>query len=269
MNNFIDFTGQVCVVTGAGSEGGIGFSCAKIFTELGGKVALLATGDRILERAEELKTMGGEAKGYVADLTDRDQVEKVVAEIISDFGKIDVLINNAGNSKIVPKGQPQPNFDELTYAQWDKLLEMNLGLTFNMTRNVIPYMEKAGYGRVVNISSVTGPVVSTSGDAGYSAAKAAINGMSKVLAIEVGKFGITVNNVRPGWIKTEMQSKRGKMGGENTPLGRSSTPMEVANMAIFLASDKASYITGQDFIVDGGNVIQEFKGSDKELAALG
>ena len=138
-----------------------------------------------------------------------------------------------------------------------------------MIKAVLPGMLDAEYGRIVNVSSVTGPVVSASGCSAYGAAKAGVNGMSKAIAIETGNKGITINNVLPGWIKTGVQSKRGAMGGENTPLGRSVLPEEVAAMVVFLASDKASGITGQDFTVDGGNVIQEFKGSEKELAALG
>lgn len=264
MNSFIDFTGQVCVVTGAGSPEGIGFACAKIFAELGGKVAIIATTDRINERAEELKALGGEAKGYAANLMDRGEVEKVVAQILSDFGKIDVLVNNAGLAQVGQKDK-SPDFEEMPYEQWDLVVNRNLGITFNMIRNILPVMIESGYGRIVNVSSVTGPVVSASGDSAYGAAKAAVNGMSKAIAIEVGGKGITINNVLPGWIKTAAQSKRGALGGQNTPLGRSSKPEEVANAVVFLASDKASYITGQDFIVDGGNVIQEFKGSDNDL----
>ena len=268
MKQFIDFTDQVCVITGAGSAGGIGFACGKIFAELGAKVALIATSERIHERAQELCDLGGTAKGYIADLMDREQVKGAIDAILSDFGKIDILVNNAGLSQGGTKDK-SPDFIEMPYDQWDLVISRNLGITMNMIKNVLPGMIEAKYGRIVNVSSVTGPVVSTSGDSAYGAAKAAVNGMSKSIAIEVGKLGITINNVMPGWIKTAVQSKRGAMGGENTPLGRSVLPEEVAAMVVFLASDKASGITGQDFTVDGGNVIQEFKGSDKELAALG
>ena len=267
MKHYIDFTDQVCVITGAGSAGGIGFACGKIFAELGAKVALIATGERIHERAKELCEQGGTAKGYIADLMEREQVRRVVEEIVADFGKIDILVNNAGLSQGGTKDKA-PDFMEMPFEQWDKVISRNLGITMNMIKNVLPGMVEKGYGRIVNVSSVTGPVVSASGDSAYGAAKAAVNGMSKAIAIETGTKGITINNVMPGWIKTDVQSKRGAMGGENTPLGRSVLPEEVAAMVVFLASDKASGITGQDFAVDGGNVIQEFKGSDKELAAL-
>ena len=195
---------------------------------------------------------------------DRSQVERVVNEIKSDFGTIHVLVNNAGLAQIGKKDKSD-NFTDMTYEDWDLTINRNLTLTFNVTRNILPIMKESQYGRIVNVSSVTGPLVSTSGDSGYGAAKAAVNGMSKAIAIEVGKDNITINNVLPGWIKTAAQSKRGAEGGRNTPLGRSSTPEEVANAVVFLASDKASYITGQDLIVDGGNIIQEYKGPDNIL----
>lgn len=264
MKPFISFENQVCVVTGAGSSEGIGFKTAEILGQLGGKIAIIATSDRINDRVAELEAQGITAKGYVANLMDRAQVEKIVEQIKSDFGTVHVLVNNAGLAQIGKKDKSD-HFADMTYDDWDVTINRNLTLTFNVTRNILPIMKAAQYGRIVNVSSVTGPVVSTSGDSGYGAAKAAVNGMSKAIAIEVGKDNITINNVLPGWIKTAAQSKRGAEGGRNTPLGRSSTPTEVANAVVFLASDKASYITGQDLIVDGGNVIQEYKGPDHIL----
>ncbi len=261
MNSFINFENQICVVTGAGSRDGIGFCTAEILGELGGKIAIIATSERIFERVSELMEKGITAKGYTADLMDRGQVERVIAAIKKDFGTIDVLINNAGLAQNGRKDHSD-NLADLSYEDWDLTINRNLTITFNVIKNVLPIMKANNYGRIVNVSSVTGPVVSTSGDTGYGAAKAAVNGMSRGLAIEVAKDNITVNNVLPGWIKTAAQSPRGAEGGKNTPLGRSAAPCEVANAVVFLASREASYITGQDLIVDGGNVIQEYKGSD-------
>lgn len=124
-------------------------------------------------------------------------------------------------------------------------------------------MAENNYGRIVNVSSVTGPIVSNPGEAAYSAAKAGIIGMSRALAIEVGKNNITVNNVLPGWIATASQTEGEAQGGLNTPLGRSADATEVANAIVFLASREASYITGESLVVDGGNTIQEYKGDSK------
>lgn len=259
MERFIDFEDQVCLVTGAGSEYGIGFSTAKILARLGGRIALISTTDRIHKRAEELQALGADAKGYTADLMDRSETEKTIKQILSEFGSIEVLVNNAGMAQ-VGESEDFTEFAELTYESWDSSIGRNLTLPFNVTRLVLPHMKAAKYGRIVNVSSVTGPVVSNPGEAAYSAAKAAIIGMSKSVAIEVARDNIMINNVLPGWIATASQTESEAAGGLNTPAGRGGSPEEVANMIVFLASKEASYITGQSFIVDGGNTIQEYKG---------
>lgn len=259
MDQFIHFNNQVCLVTGAGSETGIGFCTAKILGRLEGKLALISTTDRIHKRAEEMRALGVEAKGYTADLMDRSQVERVIDEIIADFGTIDVLVNNAGMTQ-VGEAEDFTEFAEMGYEDWDTSISRNLTLCFNVTRRVLPYMKSGKYGRIVNVSSVTGPVVSNPGEAAYSAAKAAVIGMSRAIAIEVAADNIMINSVLPGWIATTSQTESEAAGGLNTPAGRGGTPTEVANMIVFLASREASYITGQAFIVDGGNTIQEYKG---------
>jgi 3-oxoacyl-[acyl-carrier protein] reductase len=259
MDRFIHFKDQVCVVTGAGSETGIGFSTAKILAQLDGKIALISTTDRIYRRVEELKSMGAEARGYVADLMDRSQVEKVVGQIVQDFGTVDILVNNAGMVQL-GGSEDFAEFLDVTYENWDESISRNLTLCFNVTKNILPVMKLKRYGRIVNVSSVTGPVVSNPGEAAYSAAKAAVVGMSRSIAIEAAKDNIMINNVLPGWIATASQTESEAAGGLNTPAGRGGTPEEVANMIVFLASREASYITGQSFIVDGGNTIQEYKG---------
>ena len=260
MNNpFIDFTGQTCLITGAGSPTGIGFSAARILGENGGRIALIATTDRIYQRAEELVSMGIEARGYIADLMDRAQVAAVVKQIADDFGGIDVLVNNAGMTQV---GEEEDFSDimHVSYESWDTSINRNLNICFNVTKQVLPYMVGKKYGRIVNVSSVTGPVVSNPGEAAYSAAKAGIIGMSRALAIETGVYGVTVNNVLPGWIATASQTESEAAGGLNTPMRRSADAEEVANAIVFLASERASYITGESLVVDGGNTIQEYKG---------
>ena len=261
-NSFIDFTGRVCLITGAGSPSGIGFCTAKILGKLGARVALVATTDRIFQRAEELCSLGIYAKGYIADLMDRSQVEAVISKISEDFGSIDVLVNNAGMTQ-VGEEEDFSDFMHVTYESWDTSIDRNLNITFNVTKCVLPLMVENKYGRIVNVSSVTGPVVSNPGEAAYSAAKAAVIGMSKAIAIEVGTSNITVNNVLPGWIATASQTESEAQGGYNTPMRRSADADEVANAIVFLASDKASYITGESLVVDGGNTIQEYKGDSK------
>lgn len=259
MNQFMSFKNRICLVTGAGSNFGIGFATAKILGGLGATLALIATTDRIYDRVFELQAEGICAKGYIADLMDRSQVSEAVAAVIADFGRIDVLINNAGMSQV---GQEEDfeTFATLSDEAWDLSISRNLTLCYNVTRNVLPHMLKSNYGRIVNVSSATGPVVSNPGEAAYSAAKAAVIGMSRSIAIEVAKNNIMINNVLPGWIATASQTQGEVAGGQNTPAGRSGSSAEVASMIVFLASAEASYITGQAFIVDGGNTIQEYKG---------
>ena len=256
---FVDFENRVCLVTGAGSPTGIGFSTAKILGGLGGRIAIVATTDRIHERADELKAEGIDAKGYIADLMDRKQVKKLAADVMEEFGRIDVLVNNAG---MVQVGMEEDfsGFLDMTYESWDDAIDRNLNITFNVTKEIMPFMVDAGYGRIVNVSSVTGPVVSNPGEGSYSAAKAGVVGLSRALAIEFGSNGITVNCVLPGWIGTASQTEADAAGGLNTPLGRSADAAEVANAIVFLASEEASYITGESLVVDGGNTIQEYKG---------
>jgi 3-oxoacyl-[acyl-carrier protein] reductase len=256
---FLSFEQQVCLITGAGSPAGIGFSTAKLLGGLGAKIALVATTDRIHQRAAELADAGITAKGYVANLMDREQTKTMVSQVIKDFGELHVLINNAGMVQV----GGEEDFAEMlnvTYESWDTSISRNLTLTFNVTKEALPFMVSGNYGRIVNVSSVTGPIVSNPGEAAYSAAKAGIIGMSRALAIEVGTKNITVNNVLPGWIATASQTESEEAAGENTPLHRSAEPIEVANAIVFLASDKASYITGESLVVDGGNTLQEYKG---------
>ncbi|MEO8475957.1 MAG: SDR family NAD(P)-dependent oxidoreductase [Actinomycetota bacterium] len=251
---------RVALITGAGSPTGIGFATARVLGREGAAIAVASTTDRIHARAEELGSLGHEAEGFTADLTDRAQARTLAATVLEAFGRIDILVNNAGMVTVDMDEQSAGSFAELADATWDLDLAMNLGTAYNMTRAVVPGMLQRGWGRIVMVSSVTGPLVTTEGSAGYSAAKAGMDGLMRGIAIEVARSGVTVNSVAPGWIATGSQTPDEAEAGRYTPIGRSGSPEEIAEVVAFLASDRASYLTGQSIVVDGGNTIQEAKG---------
>jgi 3-oxoacyl-[acyl-carrier protein] reductase len=254
------FDGRVALVTGAGSPSGIGFATARLLAARGARVAIVSTTDRIHDRADDLgATNDRAALGLVADLTDDGQARAVVAGAIERFGRIDIVVNNAG---MVRTGQDQPSrsFAELDDADWERGMAMNLKTAFHVTRAALPGLIERRYGRIVNVSSVTGPVVAIAGSSVYAAAKAGMDGLTRSLALEAGPLGITVNSVAPGWIATGSSTPEELQVGTHTPMGRPGTPEEVAEVIAFLATEGASYVTGQSIVVDGGNTIQEHKG---------
>lgn len=250
-------SGRIALVTGAGSAEGIGFATSKALAKAGAIVAVTSTTKRIFERCEEL---GEGHAGFIADLTNSEETEDLIKAVRKKFGRIEIAINNAGMLQI-GKRTKASLLEKISDEEWRQHLDLNVTTAFNITRAVLPFMQRRKYGRIVNVASVTGPLVTNPRCAGYSAAKAAMTGLTRATAIENAAYGITCNAVLPGWIATSSSSRNEILAGKATPSRRPGRVEEVAAALLFLASDESSYINGTTLVVDGANSIVEYKGA--------
>ncbi|MBL7125600.1 MAG: SDR family oxidoreductase [Dehalococcoidales bacterium] len=254
---------RVAIVTGASR--GLGEGITKAFAGEGATVALFSRDiQRLNKHVADLKALGQEAVAFPVDVADVEQVNRAVDKVVSLFGRVEILVNNAAVA-------PSMLFVEMSDEVRDSVIDVNIKGVWNCTRAVMPLMLKQRYGKVINISSVTGPLVSGRGMTAYAASKGAVSAFTRTLALEVAEYGINVNAICPGSFDTPMfRSVAGPRGwdsedeyvkhvGKEIPLGRLGTIEEMGDLAVFLASDKSKYITGVEIVIDGGNIIQEHK----------
>jgi len=256
--DWLSLHGKLAVITGAGSKNGIGYASALALCELGAEVVLTGLSSRVNSRADELVALGFRAHAVEADLTDAQGVEKLGA-FVAEIGQCSILVNNAGMTSVAePMETSGETGDILTTSLegFEKAIARNLSSALMVSKHFTPALRKAS-GRIVNVSSVTGPVMAMLGEVSYAAAKAGLVGLTRAMAVDEAKYGVCVNAVAPGWIATESQTELEVAAGERVPIGRSATKDEVGRVIAFLCSPAASYLTGQLIVVDGGNSISE------------
>ncbi|HET7580460.1 MAG TPA: 3-oxoacyl-ACP reductase FabG [Bacillales bacterium] len=247
------FEGRVAFVTGASR--GIGKGVATKFAEEGAKVCLVDINEEVLSATvSELKEKGYEVLALIADVADSEQVNRVVEKAVNEYGKIDILVNNAGVLR-------DNLLFKMTDSDWETVMNVHLKGSFNCARAVQKYMVENKYGRIINTSSTS--ALGNRGQANYSTAKAGLQGFTKTLAVELGKFGITTNAVAPGFIETDMTKATAERIGipfeemikysvAQIPVGRSGKPEDIANAVLFYAMEESSFVNGQVLYVAGG-----------------
>lgn len=244
-----DFEGRVAIVTGASR--GLGRAAAQRLYERGASVAVNA---RDIERAEEVAdSLGERAFAVPGDVAATGKPDEIARRTLERFGRIDILVNNAARAETT-------RFPDLTADEWREALEVNLTAPFLLTKAVLPAMQAQRYGRIVNVSSSAGRMVSTLGGAHYTASKTGLLGLTRAAAKELGKFGITVNAVCPGMIDTELTHESAtpeflERMAAGLPVPRLGTALEVADLICFAASEAAGYITGAAFDINGGDLM--------------
>jgi 3-oxoacyl-[acyl-carrier protein] reductase len=240
--------GKVALITGAAR--GIGKAVALKFAENGADIAFtdLEINETALATVAELEALGVKVKGYASNAASFNDTKEVVEQVLADFGQIDILVNNAGITK-------DGLMMRMSEEQWDAVINVNLKSAFNFIHAVVPAMARRRCGSIINMSSVVG-VSGNAGQCNYSASKAGLIGLAKSIAKEMGARGIRANSIAPGFIITEMTAKLSEevreKWAETIPLRRGGTPEDVANVALFLASDLSSYVSGQTIHCCGG-----------------
>jgi 3-oxoacyl-[acyl-carrier protein] reductase len=253
-------TGQGAIVSGAGSSKGIGFATAKLLSELGAQVLITGLSERIFERQDELNSLGFQSAAVAADLTTEEGVEAVLVASKNLTYPPCILVNNAGMTSVSSQASELGETNgilDTSITGFRRALERNLISSFGLTKALLPDLRKNAPSRIIFVSSVTGPLMAMKREVSYAAAKAALVGLTKSLALDFASEHITVNSVAPGWIETDSQTTSERLDGKATPLKRSGKPEEIASAIAWLSSPSASYITGQTVVVDGGNSIQE------------
>lgn len=241
--------GKVAIVTGAAR--GMGKAEAELFAKEGAKVVVAdILEEEAKQVAENIKKAGKEAIAVKLDVSKAEEWKKLVDMVVEKWGKVDVLVNNAGILSMT-------GIEQLTEEEWDKVMNINAKSQFLGIKYVLPAMKKAGKGSIINISSIYG-IIGSGAAAAYHASKGASRLLTKTVAAELAKYNIRVNSIHPGVIRTPMtddllkdpNNAKGLLG--TTVLGRPAEPMEVANGALFLASDESSFMTGSEVVIDGG-----------------
>lgn len=245
---------KIALVTGAAQGNGKGI--AKRLAGEGATVVLTDVSEKVHETAKELKASGLKVVGMKMDVTKSSEVNQTVKRVLEELGKIDILVNNAG---IYPD---EPPIYDMPEEFWDNMYNINVKGVFNCLKAVLPVMVKRKSGKVINLSSVTGPMVSVPHSSAYSSTKAAISGLTRALALELADYGINVNAMCPGYVKTpgsQYLAEKERRIAASIPLKRFGSTEDIGDLAVFLASDESKYITGTEIVIDGGNIIQEVK----------
>ena len=259
MRATFDLLGRVALVTGVGGPRGIGYAVARTLSDLGAALVVTASSARVHERAAELPEG---TLAMVGDLTDEATGAALVAAATTAHGRLDAVVNCAGMTSVSATAPESGRVETMDLTTWRAALARNLDAAFLLARATIPVLAAGDAGRLVMVSSLTGPVMAMRGEVGYAAAKAGLVGLVRALAVDAASSGVTVNAVAPGWIATDSQTVAERAEGRRTPLGRSGTPEEVAGLVGYLCTPSAAYVTGQCLVVDGGNSVAEERACD-------